>query len=67
MPAAASCGALPARTVAEDLQYLDKDDLVQFDEKVWIVGRVNSEQVQKNAEFGRRVSNKTIIELDKGK
>lgn len=51
----------------QDLVNLDKDDLVQFDEKIWIVGRVNSEQIQRNAEFGRRVSNKTIIELDKGK
>lgn len=51
----------------QDSVNLDKDDLVQFDEKIWIVGRVNTEQVQKNAEFGRSVSNKTIIELDKGK
>lgn len=51
----------------QDIVYLDKDDLVQFDGKIWIVGRVNSDQIQKNAEFGRAVSNKTIIELDKGK
>lgn len=51
----------------QDFVDLDKDDLVQFDNAIWIVGRVNSEAIQKNAEFGRRTSNKTIIELDKGK
>ena len=28
-----------------------------------MVSRVNSEQIQKNAEFGRRTSNKTLIEI----
>ena len=50
-----------------DIIDLDKDDLVQFDGSVWIVGRVNNDQVQKNAEFGHRTSNITVIELDKGK
>ena len=51
----------------QDWVDLDKDDIVQFDEKIWLVGRVNTEQVQKNAEFSRRVSNRTTIELNKGK
>jgi hypothetical protein len=51
----------------QDYVILDKDDLVQFNEELWLVGRVNSEQIQKNAEFGRRTSNRTIIELNKGK
>lgn len=51
----------------EDIVDLDKDDLVQFDEAIWIAGRVNSDPVQKNAQFGRRTSNKTYIELNKGK
>lgn len=51
----------------QDIIDLDKDDLVQFNEEIWLVGRVNSEQIQKNAEFGRITSNKTMIELNKGK
>lgn len=51
----------------EDIIDLDKDDLVQFDGAIWIVGRCNSDPVQKNAEFGHRTSKKTLIELDKGK
>ena len=50
-----------------DIVFLDKDDLVQFNEDIWIVGRVNNEALQKNAEFGRFSSNKTFIELDKGR
>ena len=50
----------------EDIVNLKKDDLVEFDNQIWIVGRVNNNPVQKNAEFSRRTSNKTIIELDKG-
>lgn len=49
-----------------DIVEIDKDDLVQFDENVWIVSRVNNDPVQKNAEFGRKTSNKTLITLDKG-
>lgn len=50
----------------EDIVDLKKDDLVEFDNQMWIAGRVNSNPIQKNAEFSRRTSNKTIIELDKG-
>jgi hypothetical protein len=49
-----------------DIVNLDKDDLIQFDGKIWLVGRVNDDPVQKNAEFGHKVSNKTTIELNKG-
>lgn len=51
----------------QDFINLDKDDIVQFDENIWLVGKVNTEQIQKNAEFGRKVSNRTTIELNKGK
>ena len=51
----------------QDVIDLDKDDLVQFDGYVWLVGRINNDQLQKNAEYGNRTSNKTIIELNKGK
>jgi hypothetical protein len=50
----------------QDNVNIDKDDLIQFDEKIWIAGRINSDPIQKNAEFGRFTSNKTIIELNKG-
>lgn len=49
-----------------DIVNLDKDDLIQFDGKIWIVGRVNDDPVQKNAEFGHHTSKKTVIELNKG-
>lgn len=51
----------------QDIVDLDKDDLVQFDGDIWLAGRVNSDPIQKNAEFGHKVSNKTTIELNKGK
>lgn len=51
----------------QDIVNLDKDDLIQFSGDMWIVGRVNSDPIQKNAEFGHNVSNKTTIELNKGK
>lgn len=44
---------------------LKKDDLVQFDGDLWIVGRVNVEKIQKQAEFSKKTSCKTIIELNK--
>lgn len=50
-----------------DIVNLDKDDLVQFDGNIWLAGRVNSDPLQKNAEFSHKVSNKTTIELNKGK
>ena len=50
----------------QDIVNLDKDDLIQFSGDMWIVGRVNSDPIQKNAEFGHNVSNKTTIELTKG-
>lgn len=50
-----------------DIVNLDKDDLIQFDGNIWIVGRVNNEPLQKNAEFGHKTSNKTTIELNKGR
>ena len=50
----------------QDFVDLAKDDLVQFDESIWIVGRVNAEATQRNAEFGRITSTRTTIELDKG-
>lgn len=50
----------------QDIVNLDKDDLIQFSGDMWIVGRVNSDPIQKNAEFGHNVSNKTTIELNKG-
>lgn len=49
-----------------DIVDLNKDDLVNFDGKTWIVGRVNDDPVQKNAEFGHNTSKKTAIELNKG-
>lgn len=49
-----------------DIVNLDKDDLVQSDGNIWLAGRVNSDPLQKNAEFGHKVSNKTTIELSKG-
>ena len=51
----------------QDCVDLDKDDLVQFDGNIWIVGRINNDPIQKNAEFGHCTSNRTIIELDKGR
>ena len=51
----------------EDIVDLDKDDLIQFDNKIWLVGRVNNNPIQKNAEYGCKSSSKTIIELNKGK
>lgn len=50
----------------QDKVDLDKDDLIQFDNAIWLVGRVNSVPIQKNSEFGRSASNKTTIELSKG-
>ena len=50
----------------QDIVDIDKDDLVQFDGSIWIVGRVNSDPVQKNAMFGHHSSKITVIELDKG-
>lgn len=50
-----------------DIVDLERDDLVQFDGKVWSVGRVNDDPVQKNAEFGKTASKKTTIELNKGR
>lgn len=50
----------------QDLVELDKDDIVSFDEKIWLVGRCNNDPIQKNAEYGRRTSSKTTIELNKG-
>lgn len=45
---------------------LNKDDLVQFNGDVWLVGRVNNTPIQRNAEFGHNTSVKTTIELNKG-
>lgn len=50
----------------EDIVDLDKDDLVQFRGNIWLVGRVNSDPVQKNSEFSSHESCKTYIELNKG-
>ena len=49
-----------------DIVALEKDDLIQFDGKIWIAGRISDDPVQKNAEFGHRTSKKTVIELNKG-
>lgn len=49
-----------------DIVDLKKDDLIQFDNQIWLVGRVNTDPIQKNAEFGRYVSNKTTIEINRG-
>lgn len=51
----------------EDIVNLDRDDLVQFRGSIWLVGRVNSDPVQKNSEFSNRESSKTLIELNKGR
>ena len=51
----------------QDNVWIDKDDLVQFNGDIWIVGKVNSDPIQKNAEFSHSQSQKTIIELDKGR
>lgn len=51
----------------DDNVNIDKDDLVQFKGNIWLVGRVNSDPVQKNSEFSSHESNKTYIELNKGK
>lgn len=45
---------------------LDKDDLVKFNNQIWLVGRVNTEAIQKNSEFGQKISYKTTIELNRG-
>lgn len=45
---------------------LEKDDLVLFDSKKWLVGRINTEAIQKNSEFSHRTSYKTTIELNRG-
>ena len=50
----------------EDIVNLNKDDLVLFKNNVWIVGRVNSDPIQRNSQFSCRESNKTYIELNKG-
>lgn len=50
----------------EDIIALEEDDIVKFDGEIWLVGKVMTEPVQKNAEFGRRTSVKTLIELKKG-
>ena len=50
----------------QDVISINKDDLIQFDNAIWMVGRVNTEPIQKNAEFSRITSVKTTIELYKG-
>ena len=51
----------------EDTIDLKKDDLVQFDESLWLAGRVNSDPIQKNSCYKRRASSRTTIELRKGR
>jgi hypothetical protein len=46
---------------------INKDDIVQFDNEIWIVGRVTSYAIQKNAEYSSRYSKQTTIELNRGK
>ena len=50
----------------QDIVHLDKDDIILFDNKKWLVGRVNNDPIQKNAEYSHKTSNKTTIELNKG-
>ena len=50
-----------------DVVTLNKDDIVQFDNNIWIVGRVTSYAIQKNAEYSSRYSKQTTIELNRGK
>ena len=50
----------------EDIVEINKNDLIQFKGDIWLVGRVNTDPLQKNSEFSSRESNKTYIELFKG-
>lgn len=46
---------------------IEEDDLVQFNCEVWIAGRSSSEPIQKMSEFGYHASQRTILELRKGR
>ena len=50
----------------EDYIRINKDDLVMFKGDIWLAGRINTDPIQKNAQFSAQESNKTIIELIKG-
>lgn len=50
----------------ECIVHIEKDDLVKFNGKEWRVENVRILPIQKNAEFGKRTSNKTTMVLQRG-
>lgn len=47
----------------QDILDIEEDDIVEFSEKLWKVGRVSETVIQKNAEYMRHLSKETTIEL----
>lgn len=50
----------------EDIVKIDANDIIEFDNCIWIAERVNDEIVQKNAQFSCKTSRITTIVLRKG-